>query len=200
MTTTRQLCRALGTALQVPGVERHTARLVRDGYLPRSGEEVDEKEAAILLLAVMAAHDPAEASHVIETLMSRELMFSARSVTPDIVMQNLDADRDLLPLTVIDALADALEFENFGTIPGLRINRLSVEHGALCVTIDVTVELPTGPIFLCAQYGAAGPLAGGLQAYVVAGNVVLRAVARALHPSEVQRDQQEPLMSSVLMH
>ncbi len=41
MTTTRDLCGALGTALQVPGVERHAPRLVRDGYLPRSGDEDD---------------------------------------------------------------------------------------------------------------------------------------------------------------
>ncbi len=41
MTTTRELCGALGAALQVPGVERHAARLVRGGYLPRAGDEVD---------------------------------------------------------------------------------------------------------------------------------------------------------------
>ncbi len=41
MTTTRDLCGGLGAALQVPGVERHAARLVRDGYLPRSGDEDD---------------------------------------------------------------------------------------------------------------------------------------------------------------
>ncbi len=46
MTTTRGLCRAIGAALQVPGVERHAARLVRDGYLPRAGDEVDEADAA----------------------------------------------------------------------------------------------------------------------------------------------------------
>ncbi len=46
MTTTRDLCRALGAALQVRGVERHAARLVRDGYLPRAGDEVDEDNAA----------------------------------------------------------------------------------------------------------------------------------------------------------
>ncbi len=44
--TTRDLCRALGATLQVPGVERHSARLVRDGYLPRAGDEVDEDDAA----------------------------------------------------------------------------------------------------------------------------------------------------------
>ncbi len=46
MTTTRDLCGALGAALQVLSVERHAARLVRDGYLPRAGEEVDEDDAA----------------------------------------------------------------------------------------------------------------------------------------------------------
>ena len=37
MTTTRELCRAMNAALQVPGVERHAARLVRDGWLSRAG-------------------------------------------------------------------------------------------------------------------------------------------------------------------
>ncbi len=41
MTTTRDLCRAMGAALQVPGVERHAARLVRDGYLARAGDQDD---------------------------------------------------------------------------------------------------------------------------------------------------------------
>ncbi len=46
MTTTRDLCGGLAVALQVPGVERHAARLVREGYLPRAGDEVDEADAA----------------------------------------------------------------------------------------------------------------------------------------------------------
>ncbi len=46
MTTTRALCRALGIALQVRGVERYAARLLRDGYLPRAGDEADEVGAA----------------------------------------------------------------------------------------------------------------------------------------------------------
>ncbi len=41
MTTTRELCGTLGAALQVPGVERHAARLVRDGYLARAGDQDD---------------------------------------------------------------------------------------------------------------------------------------------------------------
>ncbi len=46
MTTIRDLCRALSATLQVPGVERYAARLVRDGYMPRAGDEVDEADAA----------------------------------------------------------------------------------------------------------------------------------------------------------
>ncbi len=41
MTTTRDLCGALGAALQGSGVEKYAARLVRDGYLPRAGDEDD---------------------------------------------------------------------------------------------------------------------------------------------------------------
>ncbi len=46
MTTTRGLCGVPSAVLQVRGVERHAARLVCDGYLPRAGEEVDEDDAA----------------------------------------------------------------------------------------------------------------------------------------------------------
>ncbi len=41
MTTTRALCRNLAAALPAPGVKRHVARLVRDGYRPRAGDEDD---------------------------------------------------------------------------------------------------------------------------------------------------------------
>ncbi len=51
MTTTRDLCHTLGVALQVPGVERYAARLLRDGYLPRAGDEVDEADAALTFAA-----------------------------------------------------------------------------------------------------------------------------------------------------
>ncbi len=39
MTTTHALCGVLGAALQVSGADKYAARLVRDGYLPRSGDE-----------------------------------------------------------------------------------------------------------------------------------------------------------------
>ncbi len=41
MTTTRALCGVMDAALQVSGAEKHAARLVRDGYRPRAGDEDD---------------------------------------------------------------------------------------------------------------------------------------------------------------
>ncbi len=41
MTTTRAPCGVLDAALQGSGAEKHAARLVRDGYLARSGDEDD---------------------------------------------------------------------------------------------------------------------------------------------------------------
>ncbi len=46
MTTTGNLCGVLGAALQDRGGEKYAARLVRNGYLPRAGDEVDEDDAA----------------------------------------------------------------------------------------------------------------------------------------------------------
>ncbi len=60
MTTIRQLCQALRTHLGMD-VTGHAARLVRAGYLPRGGDDVDEHEAAYLLAAVIAAPTATEA-------------------------------------------------------------------------------------------------------------------------------------------
>ncbi len=46
MTTTGNLCGVLGAALQDRDAEKYATRLVRDGYLPRAGDEVDEDNAA----------------------------------------------------------------------------------------------------------------------------------------------------------
>ena len=46
MTTTSALCGVLGAVLQDRGAEKYAARLVRNGYLPRTGDEVDEDNAA----------------------------------------------------------------------------------------------------------------------------------------------------------
>ena len=199
MTTTRELCGALSAILRIPNVERHAARLVRDGLLPRSGEEVDEEDAARLILAVAAEPHPDQASEAIETLMSRKLMFLSRSVAPRVVIQGLDADRSLMPETVVDALAGALEFEIFGNIPGLQIDRLSVECGGLGATIDVLTHMPNELAAYCAQYGGIDPSPIGLRTYTVVSGTTLRAVAAILQPDQAQRRQQE-FMSSLAIN
>jgi hypothetical protein len=64
----RELVHLISTTLQVLGVERHAARLMRAGYLPRSSDTADEDDAALLLLAVMAAPDPSDAVEVVDRL------------------------------------------------------------------------------------------------------------------------------------
>ncbi len=68
MTTTRELCHLLSATLHLPGVDRYAARLVRRGLLPRAGCKVYALDAALLLMAVMAAPRPADAPRVVATL------------------------------------------------------------------------------------------------------------------------------------
>ena len=68
MTTLREFCRATGAAFHVAGVERYAAPLVRAGLLPRSREEASEQDAALLLLAMVAAARPGDAVEVVERL------------------------------------------------------------------------------------------------------------------------------------
>ena len=70
----RELCRLLGETLHVPGIERWAARLVRQGLLPRSGHEVDAFDAAVLLLAIMAAPRPADAARAVVTVAGLPLI------------------------------------------------------------------------------------------------------------------------------
>ena len=193
----RSLCVAVGVALQIRAIERHAARLLRDGLPPQAGDEANEVDAATLILAVAATPEPAEASTAIGNLMSQKLMYISREMGAGVVIQGIDADRSLMPETVVAALAEALEFESFGTVPGLRIRRLTVERGGLGSTIDVTMALPDGVMNFCAQYGTLDLLPTGLRAYAVVGNAALCAVASALHPSE-HRQHCEPLPSLVM--
>ncbi|MCH7928917.1 MAG: hypothetical protein IIA01_00230 [Proteobacteria bacterium] len=80
-TTTRQVTVLLTRYLGVE-VAPYTARLVRDGVLPRSGEPIDEREVAILLLAVAAASDPGRAIDALNTLASATAEPVERSSIP----------------------------------------------------------------------------------------------------------------------
>ncbi len=53
----------LAAALQVPGVEKYAARLVRDGYLQQAGDEVDERDAAPSPAAVRQRRHRARRKH-----------------------------------------------------------------------------------------------------------------------------------------
>ncbi len=58
MTTVRELCRVLATALHVPGVDRWAEQLVSREFLPGLDHEVTALDAALLLAAVVAAPRP----------------------------------------------------------------------------------------------------------------------------------------------
>ena len=199
MTTTRTLCGALSAILQVRGVERHAARLVRDGYLPRSGEEVDERDATILLLAVAAAPHPDQATEVVETLSSLNLRFLSQAVALVVTVQCGDDDRALMPGNVVDAVAEALEYEACTCTPGFQITRLSIQQGGQNATLDAHIHLPGEMRSYCAQYGDIDLFPSGLQTITVVSDTILRAVAAILQPDQAQRHQQE-LMPSLAIN
>ena len=76
----RELCSLLSATLHTPGVERYAARLVRRGLLPRAGCEIYTLDAALLLMAVVAAPRPADAPRVVATLAGLPLAFVERKV------------------------------------------------------------------------------------------------------------------------
>ena len=78
MTTTRELCHVLATALNVPGIERWAEHLAERGLLPGLDHEVCALDAALLLGAVVAAPRPEEASLAVVTLASLPLAFVER--------------------------------------------------------------------------------------------------------------------------
>ena len=196
MTTTRELCRVLATALHVPGIERYAARLVRDGLLPCSSEEVDERDAAMLLLAVAATPYPAQATQVVEILASLNLGYLVRKLTAFALLQCDDDDRALMPGNVVDAVAEALEFETFNGVPGFQITRLSVEQGGQGVALDARMYLPEETRRYSAQYGEPDLLPSGIQFSAVVLPSALSAVARAFQP-QTGRQAHEPMLSLV---
>ena len=80
MTTTRELCRVLAAALHVSGVERWAEQLVVREFLPGLDHKVTALDAALLLMAVVAAPRPTDAPRVVVTLAKA-------------VMQDIEAQR-----------------------------------------------------------------------------------------------------------
>ncbi len=60
----RELCRLLSATLHLPGVDRWAEQLVRRELLPGFDHEVNALDAALLLMAVVAAPRPADAPEV----------------------------------------------------------------------------------------------------------------------------------------
>ena len=178
MTTTRDLCGALGAALQVPAVERHAARLVRNGYLPRAGEEVDEHDAAILLLAVLGTADPNQASQAAERLAGLpRLRVSTQLAFLEWWMPATDADQSQFELTLVDLVRDILGCLVEDT-PGVRAGEITVVRD----DADVTVFVHSGTGFYRVTYGAPFVAIAGIRVSASISGDGLKVLADSLKP------------------
>jgi len=185
MASTRDLCRVLGAALHVHDIERYAARLVRDGWLPRAGAEVDESDAATLMLAVAGAAHPSQAGEAVEAISGLPLALMSPSSMPEI--------ETLAPASPLDAIADAIA--NLGRHP---FTLVTVEQGAACVVVQGFVsDRPCGQFFT-ATYGDISTERHGLRVYVEIPPAALEAVAAALVPQEISR--QGEAMPSLATH
>lgn len=186
MTTVRDLCCVLSSALQVCGVEKFAARLMCDGYLPRAGDEVDEQDAAILILAVAVAPDPSQASHVIDTLMALRL----QSMSCDLVSMTFpatDGERAFMPATVVEAVTETLECGIYNPVPGFQLIGLNVEQGGLSLNLTAFVRIPGEVRTYHAVYGGIEVPAVGLRTFVEIPFTVFGSVAAALQSRTEQR-------------
>ena len=124
MIDTRELCRVVGAALHVTGIERYAARLVREHWLPRAGESVDAWDAATLVLAVAATRCPEDAPRIVDELSVLPLQGAQRFVQGhETWVMATAGDRFLIPATPRDALAEAIEYEVSGAVEGGAIQR-----------------------------------------------------------------------------
>ena len=195
MTTTRQLCRALGAALQVREVERHAARLVRDGYLPRAGEEADEQDSALLLLVILGTPRPEQASQVAETMM--DLPRQRVSVATGFLegwMPATKADEAYIAPTLVGLIADGLECMRLG-MSSVSLDLITAAQGEA----HVTVKLLVGPQFYRATYGMPVVSSAGLRTFASVSSAALRALADSLKP-DIARHAVEHAMPSLATH
>ncbi len=178
MTTVRELCRALGAALQVRGIERHAARLVRDELLPRAGEEVDEHDAAILLLAVLGASQPEQASRTVKWLASQpRLRVSKHFGLWDAWMPVPDAEVFPFAPTLLALIKDLLECLVEG-LPGVRAGLIMAARD----DADVTVFVHSGAEFYRVTYGAPSVTIAGLRVSASISGDGVKALADSLKP------------------
>ena len=112
----RELCRLLSATLHVPDIGHWAERLVDRELLPGLDSEVTALDAALLLMAVVAAPRPEDAPHAVVTLADLPRMSTmCRVPGPEIETwaRCTDADRAAMPDDPLDALATAIEQEPF---------------------------------------------------------------------------------------
>ncbi len=174
MTTTRDLCRVLGAALQVRDVERH---------------------AAILLLTLLGAPKPEQTTQVAETLMGlpRRLVSVATGLFEGWVPA-IEADEACFAPTLGGLIVDGLEYMR-EEVPNVSLELFTVAQGEA----DVSVYLRFGPRFYRAQYGMPPASSAGLRTFASVSSAEIRALANSLKPN-IARCATEHAMPSLLTH
>lgn len=176
MITTRQLVTALGAILQVPDVERFAARLVRDGHLARAGEEVNGAEAVALLLAVLGASHPEQASQTVERLAGLpRLQVSKQFDVCESWMPVPDAEVSHFGLTPVDLVLDILECL-VEDVPGVRAGLIVVARDAA----EVVVYLHSAGEFYRVVYRDSTAFPAGLRISASVSEPEIQALANSL--------------------
>lgn len=176
MTTTRKLCRALGAALQVPGVERFAARLVREGVLPRAGDGVNGAEVVALLLAVLGASHPEQASQTVERLAGLpRLQVSKQFGDLESWLPVPDVEVSHFGLTPADLILDILECLD-ADVPDVRAGLIVVARHA----DEVSVYLHSAGEFWRVIYGDSTAFPVGLRVFASVSEPEIQALANLL--------------------
>ncbi len=116
MTTVRELCRVLSATLHIPSVGHYAEQLVARELLPGPDYEGTALDAALLLMAFVAAPNTEDAPLAVIALADLPRMSTMRRVDgPEIETwaRGTDADIAAMPGDPLDALATAIEQEPF---------------------------------------------------------------------------------------
>ena len=183
MTSLRELCHVLSATFHLPGVDLWAEHLVRRELLPGLDHEVITLDAALLLMAVVAAPRPADAPLVVATLADIPLIFVERKVGstrfPTWVPGTSD-DIDLMFSDPLEVLTAAIE-EPLDPEAPFIFSLLKVEQSGLsaelhgCLGADYQ-EYRAG----YALRGAGKP--SGLTRFVEIHRDVIQAIAGAMWP------------------
>lgn len=181
MLTTRDITRLLSIHFGVEVVP-YAARLVREGYLPRRGDPVDEYDAAHLLLAVAGSSDPSQSIEVLEQLDSAPLGRMAHGLTTpaaiDPIWHSVTdwACYSAVPQTAFDLMIEVL----LGSDKSLTLRWAAINVGGRSAVFDVEFGSALYRLTYAAPDHGLHDLAGLTRITHLNGDVVA-AVADALH-------------------